>query len=923
METRSRLLITLLTVVFAGILIWPNIGERTVQVHFLPGQSTEEIKQNAKVIEDYVTKQYQYQSSLKTNQEGATYLEIQGTFVQTAFLNELSRFKGVDSGMVFIEPIWIEKKLKAYPFKLGLDLQGGMNLVLEADFDALKKSLEDRYPESYIEDLKNKISTEKDKNKKDGYKFELERIEDSLNFTEAKKEEYVRGALEIIRSRIDRTGVSEPMIRMQGTDRIEISLPGVASPERAKKVISSTARVEYHLAEATNEYTMKAAAFFEEYANLKSEAQRKEKLKEISEEIKLPPELRLYVYWDRVSRESKDLEPTHFLALEKRTVLDGNDFSPNTYVGMDPDTLQNTVNFQLSAQGTKKFGDLTSENVGRFIAIVIDNRVRSNAQIRSPILSGSAQISGSFTQQEAADLALIIKEGALPIPMRIVEERSVGPSLGKESINNGVLTLAVGLALVVIYILLYYHVAGVVATLGLFLNLLFMAGILAWMKFTVTLPGLAGIVLTMGMAVDANVIIYERIKEEMRDGKTLKAATAIGFDRATWTVFDANLTTLLAAIVLSQFGVGPVKGFAVTLLIGILTTLFTTLYINRTLIYLFVYDLNWRFFSFGFPNFLKGKVYFPFMKLKWISLAGSVILAIALFVFSYEQYGGMKQGIDFAGGIRIDADLPKDISIAKLRDAVKELGIVASVQSSEKGSNALAKIEIGAEEEARLEQLTLQENVDAHNVSVPTAVDYFRLALNEHFQKNGIEEKVVFDSVSQVGPTIGKYLRESAVKLMIIVIILITIYVAFRFELRYAIGALGATIHDVVMIFAFIAFLQVPLSIPVIAAVLTIIGYSINDTIVIFDRIRENMANSAAKSDYVVDLSINETLVRTFNTSITTLVTVIGLYFWGGEGLSDMALVLIVGIAIGTYSSTFIASPVVVIWERFFPVKGR
>lgn len=922
METKSRLWIILFAIVFAVVLVWPNIGHRVVQVHFLPDLSTSEITDKAGEIKKYVHDQYGYHSNIEQDENGVSYLQVEGNFVQTAFLNELSRFDGVDSARVFLEPLWMEKNLKAYPFKLGLDLQGGMNLVLEADFDSLKNRLLDRYPPSYTEDLQNRINSEQDKDKKKTLEFELSQIKDSMNFTDAKRQEYVRGALEIIRSRVDRTGVSEPMIRMQGTDRIEISLPGVASPERAKNIIASTARVEYHLAEQTNEYSTKAAKYFPEYAELTSEAQREQKIEEISQAIALPDHLRLYASWDRVDKGSSELAPTYFLALEKKSVLDGNDFSPNTYVGMDPDSLQNTVNFQLSAEGTKKFADLTSENTGRFIAIVIDNRVRSNAQIRTPILTGSAQISGSFTQEEANDLALIIKEGALPIPMDIVEERSVGPSLGKDAVNSGVFTLVVGLTLVIAFILLYYHTGGIIAMFGLFLNLLFMAGILAWMKFTITLPGLAGIVLTMGMAVDANVIIYERIKEEIKDGKTIKAATSLGFDRATWTVVDSNLTTLIAALVLSQFGVGPVKGFAVTLLVGILTTLFTTLYINRTFVFLSVYDFNFKFFSFGFFNVFKDRVFFSFMKLKWFSMFASTVIVLAFFVVTFQKHGGMKQGIDFAGGIRIDAELPQDVSIENLRSIIEELNIAASIQASEKGASTLVKIEIGSEEETRLQNLIDAEDfIKGENIS--TAVDYFRTELNKKLAEQGTQQPVVFDSISQVGPTIGKYLRSSAIKLMVVVVILITIYIAVRFELSYAMGALGSTLHDIFMVFAFIGFLQIPLSIPVIAAVLTIIGYSINDTIVIFDRIRENRANSAEDSEYVVDLSINETLVRTINTSFTTLITIIGLYFWGGSELSDMALVLIIGIMIGVYSSSFIASPLVVLWDRFAPQKRK
>jgi len=598
------------------MLVWPNIGEKKIEVHFLPGTTTEEAKTLAADMDHYLHEQYKdrYNGTLTekadaTGQKEPVYL-IKGRFVQAAFINELSRRPGVDSERIDVEKLWVEKSWKAKPFKLGLDLQGGMNLLLAGDFEKLQNQLAERYPPETITNLENRIANEKNPENLEKLNAELQQIKSTLVIDEAKKKEYIIGALEIIRSRIDKTGVSDPPMRVQGNDKIEISLPGVASPEAAKKLISRTASVEYRLAEppenGSAKYQQLAAPYFADYLKMESEAKREQFIADVEKKIKLPSGYGIYVVWEkRKDTVKQELQPVYFIILEKEIAMSGDDISPNTYVGFNEDTLQNTVNFQLTPEGGKKFGKITSENKGRQMAILIDDRVRSVAIINEPILSGSAMINGDFTVQEAKDLALIIKEGALPVPMKIVEERSVGPTLGYESIRNGILSLEIGLAIVALFMVLYYHIPGIIAVLSLILNVIFISAILALMDFTITLPGLAGIVLTVGMVVDANVIIYERIREELGRGKTLRMAVEQAFDKAAIAIRDANLTTLLAAIVLSQLGVGPIKGFAVTLLIGILASLFTALYVNKTLFMVLTHELNFQKLSFGFGKYRK------------------------------------------------------------------------------------------------------------------------------------------------------------------------------------------------------------------------------------------------------------------------------------------------------------------------------
>jgi preprotein translocase subunit SecD len=619
-SSRSAFFVILSVIVISLLFIWPNVGTKTIEVHFLPNLSEAEIQSSAESLKTYLARYYQNRytgvlvedkNGKNVDKTGKSYIyKITGNFVQAAFINELYRQPGVDPERIEVKKLWVEENLKAKSFKLGLDLQGGMNLLMEADFVKLKKQLEEHYSESYIAELNAKIAQQQDKKEKKKLESELSQIHKILELTSDQKKEYVQGAQEIIRSRIDKTGVAEPLIRMQGDDKIEISLPGVASPEQAKKIVSSTARVEYRLSEPMTNGEAKlqgaANAYFGKYLELENESMREAYIKEIETKISLPPQYGIYLFWSKDPHgKTKNMTPRHFLVLERKVSLSGDDISPNTYVGFDQENVQTTVNFQLTPEGSKKFARVTSDNIGKFLAILIDDKVRSYPTIRSAIVTGSAQISGDFSQQEAKDLALIIKEGSLPVPMKIVEERSIGPSLGKESIQSGVLAIGLGMVFVAIYMIMYYHVPGVISIIALLLNVLFMSAFLAMIDYTITLPGLAGVVLTFGMIVDSNVIIYERVREELSRGKSLKLALEMAYDRSAMTIFDSNLTTIVAAILLMQFGVGPIKGFAVTLCIGILTSLFTSLYVSKAFFAFIIYNLKVSKMSFGWGKYKK------------------------------------------------------------------------------------------------------------------------------------------------------------------------------------------------------------------------------------------------------------------------------------------------------------------------------
>jgi preprotein translocase subunit SecD len=462
-------------------------------------------------------------------------------------MNEINILPGVAEVKVLKH--WVEEAFLAKKISLGLDLQGGMHLVLQANFEGIQEKL-------------GRELTEKDRN------------------------EITQQALELLRNRIDKFGVSEPSIRPRGNEAIEIQLPGVKDPEGVKNAIGTTGRLEYRIVD--DKYTELATKLYNEKYKENGvpaeETAHLEFVKKLGDEIGLPDDLEILFFYSR-DNETGEIFPDYPMALSKDVSLAGTDIQEAV---VDRDEYgQIIVMFRTTAEGAAKFARATSEpNHGKRLAIVLDNKVRNAPSIRETIASGSGNISGGFTYDEATTLARIIKEGALPVDLRIIEERTVGPSLGQDSIESGVKAGIIGLIGVMCFMLLYYKAAGIIANIGLALNMIFMLALLSLLGFTLTLPGIAGFILTVGMAVDANVIIFERIKEELKKGKSVRMAIVSGYDRAFWTVFDANLTTMIAAFILSQFGTGPIKGFAVTLFIGILTSMFTALYVTR-----FIYEL--------------------------------------------------------------------------------------------------------------------------------------------------------------------------------------------------------------------------------------------------------------------------------------------------------------------------------------------
>jgi len=542
------------------------------------------------------------------------------------------------------------------------------------------------------------------------------------------------------------------------------------------------------------------------------------------------------------------------------------------------------VSLELDSEGGDKFASITGMNVGKRLAIVLDGEVYTAPVIRERIPSGRAQISGNFSVQDAKDIAIVLRAGALPAPVAIIEERSVGPALGKDSIEKGIRAVVIGGLVVLIFMAAYYLLAGVIADFALVLNITLITGALAYFGGTLTLPGIAGLVLTIGMAVDANVLIFERIREETRLGKVLRAAISAGYDKAFWTILDANVTTLITALILFQFGTGPVRGFATTLSIGIVASMFTALVVTRLILDLLTLGTGgikklrmMQFFS--QPNI-------QFVKIRKIAyIVSIVVITVGMFIF--VQRGARNYGVDFTGGALQQFEFEEVIQVEDVRNVLDSRGLgESSIQQFGEGKGIIIR-------------------------SLKGKTDEIIAGLKEKFKNISFEVM----RIESVGPVVGEDLRRAAIKAFIFAMIGICFYISFRFEFRFAVTAIIALLHDVLVCLGLIALTGREISLPVVAALLTIVGYSINDTIVLFDRIREDRKfMRKASQDEIINTSINQTLSRTVLTSVTTLLVVLSLFIFGGEVINDFSFVLLVGVLVGTYSSIFIASPLLIDW---------
>ena len=672
-------------------------------------------------------------------------------------------------------------------------------------------------------------------------------------------------AVEVIRKRVDYFGGGEPIISPVGGDRILVQIPGLdtAKIQEARDQLSRVAKLEFRLVYPDNGQKLKAI----------------DEGKDV-----IPPEFRIESY--KMQREGeKPIEER--LLVKKKADLSGDRVS-NAGASYEKDGW--VVHLRFDAEGAKQFGNITAANVHHRFAIVLDGGIQSAPVIQDAIYGGDAQITGRFTEEEARSLASVL-QNPLQTPVSIEEERSVSPTLGADSIRASILAGLVGLAITVVCVAIYYKIPGLVADLALVINLILLMGALTMFHFVLTLPGIAGIILTIGLSVDANVLIFERLREEMALGKTLKVALNTAYEKAFSSIFDANVTTLITAAILFWKASGPVKGFAIALTLGILASLFTALIVGRNCLGLLVDTGRLKrismlhLISAQNINFL-GKGFIACMCSLALLLAGAA---------AFYLRGDKNFGVDFRGGDLITLSAPGVIDIGQVRHALQQIGLAdASIQESAQAGKSYITIRTPLNTSDRVEKQIIQ--------AMPKA----------GFNVEGSE---------RVGALVGGELAKSSLIALGLGILGILIFVTFRFELSFAVGAIVALLHDVLMTVGVFALLGRELTLTMVGAVLTIAGYSINDTIVVYDRIREGLASGRRGTiEEIMNSSINQTLSRTILTSTVTLIPILCLFFFAGAVLRDFSLAIIIGVVVGTYSSIFIASPIVLWWSR---ARGR
>ncbi|CAN5594374.1 protein translocase subunit SecDF [soil metagenome] len=672
-------------------------------------------------------------------------------------------------------------------------------------------------------------------------------------------------AVEVIRKRVDFFGSGEPIISPVGADRILVQIPGLdaAKIHEARDQLSRVAKLEFRLVYPDNGERLRAI--------------------DAGTEV-IPPEYRIETYHMQPRNEG-DKPVEERLLVKKKADLGGDRVTESTaYYGNDGWTVQ----LKFDSEGAKKFGQITEANVGHRFAIVLDGLIQSAPSIRTAIYGGDAIITGSFQEQEARGLASVL-ENPLQVPVSIEEERSVSPTLGLDSIRASIRAGLIGLAITLLFVAIYYRFAGLVVNLALIVNLVLLLGEFQLIPggVVLTLPGIAGIILTIGMAVDASVLIYERLREELESGKTLRAALPAAYDKAFSSIFDANVTTLITATILFFYASGPVKGFAIVLMLGILASLFTALIVGRNV-------LGWlvesgRLTRLTMLHLISPK-HWNFLSKGWIAGLCSLALVLGGTAAFYAR-GEKNFGVDFRGGDLATLSAPHKVDVAKVRGSLKPLGLAdAAIQQSQQGDRSY---------------ITIRSPLNTSDKVVHQILQTFP---QEGFKIEGSE---------RVGALVGGELARSSLIALGLGILGILVYVTFRFEFSFAVGAIVALLHDVLITIGMFALLGRELTLTMVGAILTIAGYSINDTIVVYDRIREGLASGRKGSiEQIMNESVNQTRSRTILTSSTTLIPILCLYFFGGAVLKDFALAIIIGVIVGTYSSVFIAAPIVLWWTR-------
>jgi len=929
------------------------------------------------------------------------------------------------------------REVKERELNLGLDLRGGMNVTLEISVSEIVRALAgyttDQTFQSALEraiemqrtsrddfiSLFGRAFEEVDPGASLAYFFSTPEMRDRITVTSSNDEvlrvlrrevnDAVDRSFQILRTRIDRFGVAQPNIQKLATGRILVELPGIKEPERVRRLLQGTARLEfwetYEFSELYNYFwdanerlreiqsvTSAGVSNQQPVEDVAGDQNEQESLQDLLESLDADttdiPSLAdlvtgdldvtddtfedfarqnpLFAYMNPafVQDEMGSMFPArgpvvgyaavqdtarvmnmlrnpqilslfprnmkllwnvkpaqgtdnlHELIAIREATRDGQpsltgDVITNANQDFGP-TGQVEINMTMNAEGARMWRRITADNIDRAIAIVLDDFVYSAPIVRQEISGGRSQISGQFTIAEAQDLANILRAGSLPAPARIVEEAIVGPSLGREAIRSGLTSFLIAFIIVLIYMVIYYNRAGFVADLALVVNIFFIMGVLASLGAVLTLPGIAGIVLTLGMAVDANVIIYERILEEIRTGKGQRLAIADGYKNAYSAIIDGNVTTLLTGIVLYIFGSGPVQGFATTLIIGILCSLFTAIFLSR-LVFTYWMDKNVVInFDSRISKDVLTKVNFDFLgvRKRFYIISGIVILVGISSFFAR----GLSFGVDFSGGRSYVVRFDQPVNTVDIRSSLIDvLGEAPEVKTF--GPSSQVKITTSymiADDSAEADSIAERRIYEGIS-------DFFSVPVSYADFTSDDDQKILGRLSSQkVGPTVARDIKVGAVISVIVALIIIFLYIAFRFKRwEFGLGGLTTLFHDSIIVVSLYSILYnvVPWTMEIdqafIAAILTIIGYSINDTVIIFDRIRENLG-LYPKRDMKTNINnaLNATLSRTFNTSGTTIAVLLIIFLFGGEVIRGFAFALMVGIAVGTYSSLFNAAPV-------------
>lgn len=911
------------------------------------------------------------------------------------------------------------KDVKTKEINLGLDLKGGMNVMLQVQINDLVKALagENRTPEfdqAFALAEQRSVNSRQDfitlfaeawEEVSNGQRlaqifgtYEMrDRIkpestdEEVINVVREDAESAVSNSFNVLRNRIDRFGVTQPSIQKIGNSgRILVELPGVKEPERVRKLLQGTASLEFWTTfdnAEVEQYLYEANSLLAELLSdedssvaveLAEETEATEDVAEdlLAEEINANAEdaenletykksnplfavlqpsgargnacigyaiggdtaiVNRYLNNERV----KELFPAEFRPMwsvnpsqmapgsnvyelvaikaasrDGKAPLDGGSVE-DARVSYDSQGMNQgnpTVSMTMNAEGANKWARITKDNIGKQVAIVLDGLVYSYPTVQSEITGGNSQISGNFTIEEATDLTNVLKSGKLPAPAKIIQEQVVGPSLGAKSIQSGMISFIIAFLLVLVYMILFYKGAGLVADIALLCNVLLLFGTLVSFGAVLTLPGIAGLVLTMGMAVDANVIIYERIKEEIAAGKGLGKAIADGYKNAYSAIIDGQVTTLLTGIVLFIFGSGPVQGFATTLIIGIITSVLTSIFITRLIIDDRINKgKQIRFENEATKNFLKN-TNIDFIGKRKISY----IISGSLIVLSILSIGikGFTYGVDFSGGRTYVVRFDQEQTAEAVREAVSNAFSDgnSSVEVKQYGGPSQMKITTTY----KVEQESTDVDAEVENMVYEAVKGFFAQDISYDEFRSTLDNPNGIISSDKVGPTIANDMKRDAIIAVIISLLVIFAYIAYRFKgWTWGLGGVVSLAHTSIIVIGFFSFFSgiLPFNLDVdqtfIAAILTIIGYAINDNVVIFDRIREFSGlhpNTDFKTN--VNTALNATLTRTVNTSVSTLVPMLAIAIFGGESIRGLSVALCLGIVIGTYASIMIGTPV-------------